>query len=249
MNRNIFALAALAVLVFSLAGNPSYSRDEVWDPTDFSYIADWTDVPFGNIILVADVKGIEEIAYNQGFITGARTIQDAIDMSIPGDTIVVTSGFWAPFEINNGVRDIDLIGIDATLYTEDELATIVTISDTEGIGLYYFNMYHEAPDTCAAGCVYISSSNDITIQGCDISGSGFYGIQLYDSYKIDVLDNWIYNCSDHALSSYGNSYYRPLIRVMDNYFWDNGVLIPDWSDDAFNEDEIRELNYFEAPFD
>jgi hypothetical protein len=36
---------------------------------------------------------------------------------------------------------------------------------------------------------------------------------------------------------------------MDNYFWDNGVLIPDWSDDAFNEDEIRELNYFEAPFD
>lgn len=246
MKNPIFKFILMVAVLFILGT----STDAQYDDQSY-FLEGMTGIlhPDSTIIVSWDAVVIRD-AIDLGYKDAFFSLQGAIEIADPGDTVYVCPGSYDPIVIDDRMTGIDIIGDGATLMADDPYETILSILGTSDINIAGFWLYHLTPDTCLAGCIYISQSNDIEITGCDISGSGYYGISVSGSSDIIITDNNIHHCTGYAIDVFCEPWgqNRGCVDIYENYFYENEEDLPSWQDDSIDRKAFMRENYFQDRF-
>jgi hypothetical protein len=121
----------------------------------------------------------------------------------------------------SGKNTFTFDGNGSTFIMKNKGADVVYVVNSENTSLRNFKATHiepEGPIGCTGSVVQVSNSNNILIEKCELNGSGIIGVVAYNSKKLRVLDNYIYNNSN-----YGVLYdTETSIEIKGNRFEDNG---------------------------
>jgi parallel beta-helix repeat protein len=96
---------------------------------------------------------------------------------------------------------------------------VLFIDNSNNIKLINFKATHiepKGPVGCTGNVIHIENGSDITIEDCDLNGSGIVGIAAYGTKDLKVINNYI-----HENSQYGIIYQGPQIEIKGNRFQDN----------------------------
>jgi parallel beta-helix repeat protein len=208
---------------------------------DFSIESlDLDSKPSKTIIVSGNHEVLEE-AEERSFKAAFEEVQDAVDSSEPGDTIVVCPGTYGPFVVDDTVSDIRIVGFDAEIVAEDPDVTVIEIRGASGITLDSLEVHHNTPLTCSAGCIFIADNTDVTITNCDLHGSGWFGILVNYSYRLTIKGNRIHDCTDYGFLVVNNPWQGeypsdPITSVIvaDNYFYNNEDDLEMFEDEYFD---------------
>ena len=117
-------------------------------------------------------------------------------------------------------NNISIDGNGATLIMQNMADDVLFIDNSNNIKLSNFKATHiepEGPVGCTGNVIHIENGSDITIEHCDLNGSGIVGIAAYGTQDLKVMNNYI-----HKNSEYGIIYQGPQIEIKGNRFEDNG---------------------------
>jgi len=197
------------------------------------------------VIEAAEELGVREVFTN---------IQMAVEYSEPGDTIVVCPGTYQTFKVPDYVHGITILGCGADFVSSNSFNPVIEILNTSDIVFENLNVYHVVDGVCQGGCFHICGSRDITITGCDIHGSGVFGIWIDMSEDIEITNNLIHDCTWTGLQLESADWFCSSeiwrigrILVEENYFYRNATdLVDNWGD-YWQVVPFRKNNYFEEP--
>ena len=153
------------------------------------------------------IKNIEELSLNK------------IDS---GSSIQLKKG---TYKLSSPIRivsksNITIDGNGATLIMQNMADDVLFIDNSNNIKLINFKATHiepEGPVGCTGNVIHIENGSNITIEDCDLNGSGIVGIAAYGTKDLKVMNNYI-----HENSQYGMIYQGPQIEIKGNRFKDNG---------------------------
>ncbi len=153
------------------------------------------------------IKNIEEICLNK------------IDS---GSSIQLKNGIYELSSPISIIRksNISIDGNGATLIMQNMADDVLFIDNSNNIRLINFKATHiepEGPVGCTGNVIHIENGSGITIEDCDLNGSGIVGIAAYGTKDLRVINNYI-----HENSEYGIIYQGPQIEIKGNRFQDNG---------------------------
>jgi hypothetical protein len=152
-----------------------------------------------------------------------RKINDAKD----GEVIKIAGGKFFVDEtgglVLEGIKDVTIKsstpGNPAELVSASPDQDIVRIHNCKNLTVDGFVIYHDVESGCVASCVSVENSESVTVTGCDIHGSGAYGINVPEetgNSHIYITSNKIHNCS-----IYGLYYSSEKGSITGNTFYDN----------------------------
>ena len=125
-----------------------------------------------------------------------------------------------PLRIANK-SDFTLDGDSCTFYQKDPAADVIIVESSNGIVLKNFKATHIEPTGplgCTGNVIQVYGSNRVTVEGCQLNGSGIIGVTAYSSKDLNVKNNFIFNNS-----RYGILYDKDCtIEIANNRFTDNG---------------------------
>ena len=152
------------------------------------------------------IKNIEEICLNK------------IDS---GSSIQLKKGTYKLSSPISIIRksNISIDGNGATLIMQNMADDVLFIDNSNNIKLINFKATHiepKGPVGCTGNVIHIENGSDITIEDCDLNGSGIVGIAAYGTKDLKVINNYI-----HENSQYGIIYQGPQIEIKGNRFQDN----------------------------
>ena len=55
--------------------------------------------------------------------------------------------------------------------------------------------HHVEPGTCGGSVIYINNCDSFSVKGCELYGSGTYGLECYSAYSLTCTDTEIYDCT------------------------------------------------------
>ena len=153
------------------------------------------------------IKNIEEICLNK------------IDS---GSSIQLKKGTYKLSSPISIIRksNISIDGNGATLIMQNMADDVLFIDNSNNIKLINFKATHiepEGPVGCTGNVIHIENGSGITIEDCDLNGSGIVGIAAYGTKDLRIINNYI-----HENSQYGIIYQGPQIEIKGNRFQDNG---------------------------
>ena len=153
------------------------------------------------------IKNIEEICLNK------------IDS---GSSIQLKNGIYELSSPISIIRksNISIDGNGATLIMQNMADDVLFIDNSNNIKLINFKATHiepEGPIGCTGNVIHIENGSGITIEDCDLNGSGIVGIAAYGTKDLRIINNYI-----HENSQYGIIYQGPQIEIKGNRFQDNG---------------------------
>lgn len=117
-------------------------------------------------------------------------------------------------------KDIILDGNGSTLIMQSMSDDVIYIQNSSNITIMNFKATHiepTGPVGCTGNVVHIEGGENISIQQCELNGSGIVGIAAYYTKDLMVLNNHI-----HKNSEYGIIYQGPQIEIRGNTFENNG---------------------------
>lgn len=95
---------------------------------------------------------------------------------------------------------------------------VIAIKNSSHITITNIHASHSVKTRCEAPVIGIYRSGDITIEGCDLNGSGETGVTADDcTGEITLLHNEIHNCSREGVEIYNSS-----VTCIKNNFYNNG---------------------------
>lgn len=153
------------------------------------------------------IKNIEEICLNK------------IDS---GSSIQLKKGTYKLSSPISIIRksNISIDGNGSTLIMQNMADDVLFIDNSNNIKLINFKATHiepEGPVGCTGNVIHIENGSGITIEDCDLNGSGIVGIAAYGTKDLRIINNYI-----HENSQYGIIYQGPQIEIKGNKFQDNG---------------------------
>lgn len=124
-----------------------------------------------------------------------QTIQEAVNSSSSGDTILLVNGIFDEKVNIVEKSNLTITGVNASIELKKD-ENVISITKSNNIKIQNISVRHNIGETCTNNCIVISDSNRISINKCDIHGSGYYGI-IIDGYSANtrIEDNKIHNCS------------------------------------------------------
>ena len=152
------------------------------------------------------VKNIEELCLNK--------IDSGSSIQLKKGTYKLSS----PIRITKK-SNITIDGNGATLIMQNMADDVLFIDNSNNIKLINFKATHiepEGPVGCTGNVIHIENGSGITIEDCDINGSGIVGIAAYGTKDLRIVNNYI-----HENSQYGIIYQGPQIEIKGNKFQDN----------------------------
>ena len=152
------------------------------------------------------IKNIEEICLNK--------IDSGSSIQLKKRTYKLSS----PISIIRK-SNISIDGNGATLIMQNMADDVLFIDNSNNIKLINFKATHiepKGPVGCTGNVIHIENGSDITIEDCDLNGSGIVGIAAYGTKDLKVINNYI-----HENSQYGIIYQGPQIEIKGNRFQDN----------------------------
>ena len=153
------------------------------------------------------IKNIEEICLNK--------IDSESSIQLKKGTYKLSS----PISIIRK-SNISIDGNGATLIMQNMADDVLFIDNSNNIKLINFKATHiepEGPVGCTGNVIHIENGSGITIEDCDLNGSGIVGIAAYGTKDLRIINNYI-----HENSQYGIIYQGPQIEIKGNRFQDNG---------------------------
>lgn len=93
------------------------------------------------------------------------------------------------------VRGVHITGNGTTLVAKSDIP-VMNFDNCVGVTLDGVHVVHEIGEWCAHACVEVTDGSDITITNCDLDGSGYWGIGMWDVQGARILDNLFHNCHD-----------------------------------------------------
>ena len=153
------------------------------------------------------IKNIEEICLNK--------IDSGSSIQLKKGTYKLSS----PISIIKK-SNISIDGNGATLIMQNMADDVLFIDNSNNIKLINFKATHiepEGPVGCTGNVIHIENGSGITIEDCDLNGSGIVGIAAYGTKDLRIINNYI-----HENSQYGIIYQGPQIEIKGNRFQDNG---------------------------
>lgn len=142
---------------------------------------------------------------------------------IHSDTTIILENIL--YELNEpirivGQRNIIIEGSGAQLSANSLVSDVIYIENSENITLKNFHATHldpSGPMGCTGNVINIQQSKNISIDQCDLNGSGIVGVAAYfvDSLKIK-------NSHIHENSSYGVIFQGKHLELENNTFESNG---------------------------
>lgn len=125
-----------------------------------------------------------------------------------------------PITISNKT-DFVLDGNGATFIMKNKAEDVVYVNNSTNITLKNFKATHiepEGPIGCTGSVIQIYRCETVTVENCELNGSGIIGVVGYETKNLKVADNYIYNNS-----KYGVLYDSDCtIEITGNRFEDNG---------------------------
>ena len=138
-------------------------------------------------------------------------LKSAVNASNSGDSIIIHEG---TYNIKEALRvrksNISIEGKGRVeIISSDWFGAVLMIENVSDVRLSNLHLRHSNPPdplTCSGGVLLCSNSKNITIENCDINGSGVIGIDLRESKNVIVKDNYIHNNSIAPISMDGILY-------------------------------------------
>ncbi len=196
------------------------------------------------------IAAAEELGVNKVY----ANLREAVEYAEPAESIVVCPGVYQSFDIPSYVFGIEILGYDAEVVSSNSLEPVIEILNTSQIWLEGLNVYHAVDGVCQGGCIHICGSRQVTITGCDIHGSGVFGIWIDMSADIDITNNLIHDCTYAGLQLENADWFCSSdiwrinrILVEGNYFYRNAINLEDRWGDEWQVVSFRKNNYFEEP--
>ncbi|MBI5244988.1 MAG: caspase family protein [Elusimicrobia bacterium] len=129
-----------------------------------------------------------------------KSIQAAIDAAEEGDAIRIASGTYAEHISINGKNGLSLIGEgSASIETDDPTATVLAVENAKKLLLQGLRGVHTSPG-CSNPVVDIKTSEDVTVEDCDLNGSGTEGISAESSTNLHIRGNHVHHCTGSGIS-------------------------------------------------
>ena len=134
--------------------------------------------------------------------TAYRTLQDAVKAAKTGDIIVLEEGLYmSPGMISiKGKEKLTIMGKGKVeLICSDPDAHVVELEDCKNIILRNIKSRHDPVQKnviCGGNVFSIKTSQDISVEGCELNGCGAVGIRSYQSKGIVVKDSFIHHNSN-----------------------------------------------------
>jgi parallel beta-helix repeat protein len=109
--------------------------------------------------------------------------------------------------------DIRIYGAEATLSSREDMP-ILQLYGSQRVSVYGLRIVHHlGTESCAANCIEIDDSSEVAVMGCDIDGSGFYGIAVTNAQDVVISENRIHNCEYGLFVGFSEG-----LRVENNQF-------------------------------
>lgn len=145
----------------------------------------------------------KDISLKPGGAGDFATIQAAIDAAQPGDRILLAEGTYPEHVTIKDKTDLALIGEGGvTIRTDDPGTVVIAVEKVRGLLLRGLHGVHGSPG-CWAPVITISGSEDVTVEDCDLNGSGTGGVEAETSKGLKILGNHIHKCSATGISLRG----------------------------------------------
>lgn len=119
-----------------------------------------------------------------------------------------------------GKENITIDGNGAALIMNSLDSDVIFLENCRNVRLVNFKATHVEPSGplgCTGNVIHVENSTDVTIENCDLNGSGIVGIAAYNSDNLVARNNRI-----HENSEYGIIYQGPLLVLESNRFENNG---------------------------
>lgn len=121
----------------------------------------------------------------------------------------------------SGQSNFTLDGNGCTLIMKNKQEDVLYVQNSENITLKNFKATHiepEGPIGCTGSVIQVANSSGLTIEKCELNGSGIIGVVAYNAKQLKVINNYIYNNS-----KYGVLYDTECtVEITGNRFEDNG---------------------------
>lgn len=119
-----------------------------------------------------------------------------------------------------GKENITIDGNGATLVMNSLQSDVLFLEDCKNVRLVNFKATHieaSGPTGCAGNVIHVENSSDVTIENCDLNGSGIVGIAAYNTDNLVARNNHIHKNSEYAII-----YQGPSLILESNRFENNG---------------------------
>ena len=110
-------------------------------------------------------------------------------------------GVYDGFELCiGGVNNLHITGIsDCEIVTEPRYADVLGFYNCENISIVGVKLGHSKEQgLCAGGVLYLSDTEDIIIESCDLYGCGILGIETRNVSEAHVQNTLIHDCNQGA---------------------------------------------------
>ncbi|MFI5362367.1 MAG: right-handed parallel beta-helix repeat-containing protein [Elusimicrobiota bacterium] len=128
------------------------------------------------------------------------SVQAAVDAALDGDRITIAPGQYPEHVTISGKNNLSLVGEgDVTIQTDDPGSVVIAVEKAHGLLLKGLHGVHVSPG-CWAPVVTVNDSEDVTVENCDLNGSGTGGVFAESSKNVKVLGNNIHKCTSTGVS-------------------------------------------------
>ena len=107
-----------------------------------------------------------------------------------------------------GMKNIIIDGHGAQISANSLVSDVMYIEDSENITLKNFHATHLEPSGplgCTGNVIHIERSNNITIESCDLNGSGIVGVAAYFVNDLKIKNSHIHENSEYGIIFQGKS--------------------------------------------
>lgn len=114
-----------------------------------------------------------------------------------------------------------LNGNGSTIIQRNSNADVIRVEGGSQVVLKNFKATHTEPSGpigCTGSVIQVYNSRNMTIDNCQLNGSGIIGVVAYDATMLNVTNCYIYNNSQYGILYEGST----SIGITNNRFDDNG---------------------------
>ena len=218
MRLMLFALVALACT--ALAAVPTLAADpprEIPQAPEFVLPPSSADA----VIVVANSVPHRAELKRRGYRV-YPDIAQAVARANDGDSIFITAGVYQEYIYIVDRHNLSLIGEEGVTVIASTDNDVCFIQESTDIYIHNIDMIHEIGESpCLHNCIVVWDCQDVLIEYCDLSGSGYIGVEVLGNGRPDSI--MVENCAIHDCEEAYYDVSDGALLLHNNVIWDNTV--------------------------
>ena len=183
-----------------------------------------------SLFLIISILGISSKTITVGKGQNYESLQDAIDNARSGDVIRIKQGVHS---YTNGIsmykkENIQIIGegfVDIVCIFYENILTLNSCKNVTIDNVHLVHSYNKEYTCSDANVIAVYNSENITIKNCELNGCGDIGVNIYESDKVTVMNNYIHSNVSSAINITSDSKKMTRITIENNRILNNAAPI------------------------